>query len=249
MAAAAAADPPQADSDSDYASIAFRPGQPALLVVAAGEPAATVRDPEPKTNSADSSPAEIVYRPPRRGAAIRRAAGGVRGGSKALPTPLALAPGHVALTTRQAPSLFWHIDGTLPAGARVFFTLNAPMEPNPVAETELELPQKAGIQRLRLERLGVSLEPGLEYEWFISLVPDMTRREADITSGGVIRRVNDTGIQERNPSAALYASHGFWYDALESLSDGIATSPQDSSLRAQRNSLLEQGDLGAASDE
>ena len=61
-------------------------------------------------------------------------------------------------------------------------------------------------------------------------------------------RVRDTGIEDRKPSATLYAAHGFWYDALESVSDAIAADPQDPSLRAQRNSLLRQADLAAATE-
>ena len=95
---------------------------------------------------------------------------------------------------------------------------------------------------------GIVLEPDVDYEWFISLVPDIDQREDDITSGGVIRRVRDTGIEDRKPSAILYAAHGFWYDALESVSDAIAADPQDPSLRAQRNSLLRQADLDAVTE-
>jgi hypothetical protein len=220
-----------------------------LLVVASGGDDTNATESRPKASSEHTSDGQtIVYKPPRRGAALRRGAGGVRGGSKALPTPLALAPNHVALTARRAPSLFWHIDGTPPAGARVFFSITGPMEPKPLAEAELLLPEKAGIQRLRLEPLGIALEPDAEYEWFISLVLDVEQRDKDITSGGVIRLVRDTGIEERKPSAVLYAAHGFWYDALESVSDAIAAAPQDASLRAQRNSLLKQADLGAATE-
>jgi hypothetical protein len=225
------------------------PREGRILVVASGADTTNVREDQPKADpDRDGRDQAIVYQPPRRGAAVRRGAGGVRGGSKALPTPLALAPDHVALTAKQAPSLFWHIDGEPPASARVFFSISGPMEPKPLAEAELPRPEKAGIQRLRLEPLGIELEPDVEYEWFISLVPDVEQREEDITSGGVIRRVRDTGIESRNPSAILYAAHGFWYDALESVSDAIAASPQDASLRAQRNSLLKQADLEADSE-
>ena len=138
--------------------------------------------------------------------------------------------------------------GTTVGTSRVFFSITGPMEPKPLAEAELERPEQAGIQRLRLEPLGISLEPDVEYEWFVSLVPDIERREEDSTSGGVIRRVRNTGLEDRNPSAALYAAHGFWYDALESVSDAIEAAPEEPGLRAQRNSLLRQADLEAAAE-
>jgi hypothetical protein len=233
-----------------------------LLALLAAEPAAAQREsataaeaaslrkaPPAQTEAARRSREEsaqpVVYRPPRRGSPRGRVAGGVRSAA-ALPQPLALAPDHVALTTHGAPSLFWHLDGPPPETARVVFTLILADGVAPLVERELPLPAAAGVQRVRLDDLGIALEPDLEYAWSISLLPHADDHDGARISERYLRRVDASALAGLAPSARSYAEQGVWYDALEALSDAIDAAPDDPALRAQRDSLLRQAGLEAA---
>ena len=52
----------------------------------------------------------------------------------------------------------------------------------------------------------------------------------------------DTTDEARH--AFVYAKHGIWYDAIDSLSSSINAAPGDPQLRAQRAALLDQVMLG-----
>jgi hypothetical protein len=195
-----------------------------------------------------SSPPEErlpVYRPPRRGAPRAKVGGGLRG-ARALPTPQALAPAHLAQTITAQPSLFWYIDAVPNESSELVFTLIDEEGIDPVAEVALISPKQAGVQRIRLADHGVSLAPGTEYEWSIALVVDPEHRAKDVVSTGYIRRVSQPAeLELRPPCVTTYADLGLWYDALESVSDSIDAVPGDVALLGQRASLLSQVGLGA----
>jgi hypothetical protein len=186
------------------------------------------------------------YRPPRRGVP-RATVGGGRRDSTALPTPLVLAPGHLAQTVTGGPSLFWHIDAVPSQDSSVIFTLIDEGSIDPILEAELSLPNQAGIQRIRLVDHGVNLQPGIEYEWSVSLVVDPSERSRDAVSTGYIRRISEPSeLRLRPPCVTSYADLGLWYDALESISNAIDSVPGDLALQRQRSSLLHQVGLDAA---
>jgi hypothetical protein len=191
-----------------------------------------------------------VYRPPRRGAPRARVAGGLRAG-RALPTPLALAPEHLAHTASADPSLFWHVDERPPAHVKVVFTLIHEDDIEPLVESQLPPPRRAGIQRIRLAQFGVQLDPEAEYEWSVALVPDPDQRSRDVISTGYLRRVAppaELSGEQQGVTVSTYASLGLWYDALEAASDAIDAAPSDPGLRHQRDALLRQGGLEAAAE-
>jgi hypothetical protein len=202
-------------------------------------PAATATSPE----VAHEIP---VYQPPRRGAPRRKVGGGMRG-ARAVPEPLTLAPEHVARTASPQPSLFWFVD-SVPAGElRVVFTLIEAEGEEPLVEATLETPSRAGIQRIRLADYGVALRPGVEYEWSIAFVVDPDHRARDLVATASIERVTEPAFLEADGATARYAAAGLWYDALESISDAIRNQPADARLQRQRDVLLRQVGLEAAS--
>jgi hypothetical protein len=213
-------------------------------VVAAADTTVTPPPLEPPSQPTTSALPE--YRPPRRGAP-RAKIGGGRRGIPALPTPLVLAPGHLAQTVAGRPSLFWHIDAVPSQDSSVIFTLIDEGSIDPIVEAELSLPKQAGIQRIRLVDHGVKLQPGIEYEWSVALVVDPSQRSKDVVSTGYIRRISEPSeLRLRPPCVTSYADLGLWYDALESVSDAIDSVPGDLALRSQRSSLLHQVGLDAA---
>jgi hypothetical protein len=209
--------------------------------------------PDPPPREAKAEPQQprgteppVIYVPPRRGAPRARVGGGLRG-APALPTPLVLAPEHVAETVSARPSLFWYID-TLPGReAELVFTLIDPEQIDPIAELPLAPPKRPGIQRIDLDDYGIALRPDTEYEWSVTLVADGRQRSRDRISTGSLRRVAvPAALRLEGATAPTYAANGLWYDALASLSDAIDASPNDSALRRQRDALLRQADLEAA---
>jgi len=185
-------------------------------------------------------PAPIFWKPAGVGAPTRRVAGGVRG-NVALPRPTALVPQRMGLTSRAAPSLFWHLDGVAPSEVRLFFTLTDEKGGMPIAEVELSPPSRAGVQRIRLAEHGVELANEQPYIWSIALVSDMTKRSRDLVTLGSIQRRE--WPRDRPQDATHFAEFGFWYDALEVLSDAVEARPAEVGPRTQRLSLLEQAEL------
>ena len=153
--------------------------------------AASGKQPDPGSVAAAgaSSSAPIIWMPPASGAPVERVGGAVRG-SSALPTPRALVPSQAALTLQATPSLFWHLDAGAPEDVQLFFSIIEEDGDLPLTEVELDLPPKAGIQRVRLADHGVALEQGKSYEWSVSLVPDINRRAKDAVTMGSIQRVS-----------------------------------------------------------
>jgi hypothetical protein len=187
-----------------------------------------------------------AYRPPRRGSPRARVGGGLRG-SRALPTPLALAPDHVGHTVFAQPSLFWYIDGSPGRAKQFVFTLMDEDGIDPLVEARLAAPERSGIWRIRLADYGARLAPGAEYQWSVALIADPAHRAKDIVSSGYIRRVAaPEKLELGQPGVGTYADLGLWYDALESISDAIDAAPADPVLRGQRNALLRQAKLDAA---
>ena len=107
-------------------------------------------------------------------------------------------------------------------------------------------PSSAGVQRVSLEEHGVELANEQSYTWSISLVSDMNERSRDIVTMGAIQRRE--WPQDRLRDAAHFAEFGFWYDALEVLSDAVEARPSEVGPRAQRLSLLEQAHLKIPTD-
>jgi Domain of Unknown Function (DUF928) len=199
----------------------------------------------PPTQQAQVAATAPVYKPPLRGAPRGRIGGGTRGiGLDSLVVSV-LAPDHSGLTTREQPSLYWVISS--PTALAVELTLTDPRTTQPVLETRLPGPTRAGLQRIRLDEYGVRLEPGVAYRWYVAVIPDAGRRSKDILAGGIIERVEPTAdLQDRLARArpeelpSVYAEAGFWYDALAVSSDLIERSPGEGPLRQQRTALLSQ---------
>jgi hypothetical protein len=204
---------------------------------------ADVSSPPPGSGAAvpKQALAPIVYLPPRRGSPERgKVGGGVRGGSKALPHTVALAPETLAYTVSPTPSVFWHVDDSV-EGAKVVFSIVDETSFDTLAEVQLASPEQAGIHRVRLADHGIRLTPETEYHWFIAIVPDKAQRDHDHVCSGYLSLIEEPALAGRERNASTYAELGLWYDALESLSDAIDAKPGDAELLAQRSSLLLQG--------
>jgi hypothetical protein len=179
--------------------------------------------------------------------------GGSRGveDKNRLPALYVLVPDQTALTTHEAPTLFWHQTGG--ANTRFELTITEPKNPKPLLKLATDKSEKAGIHRVSLAKQNVTLKPGVTYKWTVAWVPKADNRSLNVVAGGSIQRVEPdpqlVTALEGAPlvdQAGVFAQHGIWYDALESLSNAIEASPEDKTLRMMRADLLEQAGLKVA---
>jgi hypothetical protein len=225
--AAASAEAPSADDETQGAQ---RPNEPS---------------PQP--------PGIPIYVPPSRGTTHGIRVGAATRGLDAEGVQLeALAPDHVAFTTREQPVLWWY----LPAAteARVDFMLVEPSRPDPLFDLTLSEGAEAGLHALPLAERGVRLRKGVAYQWLVALVERPSRGAPDLIAGGVVQRV-DVGPELRRALAAspaherwrAYARYGVWYDALSGISEQIRARPGNARLHDLRAQLLREGGLPGAS--
>jgi hypothetical protein len=189
--------------------------------------------------------AAFAYKPPSRGAPVARVGGGTRGTAGQDDLLQVLAPDHAGLTTKEQPVLYWYT--SKPDAAVVEFTLIDDEAIDPLLEIEAGNSGVAGLQMLDLKEHNISLAPGVAYQWSVAQVEDEGSRSMDLFTSGVIKHVEpDTALSNQIKGStgtelvAIYASEGFWYDALAAINRQIKASPGDQNLTAIRDSLLEQ---------
>lgn len=187
----------------------------------------------------------FIYKPPKRGKPGNRVGGGTRGQGDNIPPLAALAPDHTGLTTKNQPSLYWFL--ARPSTNRIEFTVSNKQEINPLLEISLNNPGRQGIQCIHLSDYGLKLSSGIEYQWFVALVPDPDSRSKDIVAGGTIKHIKPPKMLTQRLTKAgmmeipgIYADEGIWYDALSAICELIKTHPHDKNLHLQRATLLKQ---------
>jgi hypothetical protein len=210
--------------------------------------------PDEKKNEASAAPT-ISYKAPLRGAPATRVGGGTRSLAMKAVALSVLAPTETGYTTREQPTLYWYVSQALDVPVELTISSTEPLEAasRPALEIMLQPPVRKGLHALSLAEHGVTLKPGIEYQWFVAAVGNAAQRSNDVIAGGTIKRVaQDAGVQARLKQApaasrpALYAAEGVWYDAIEELSSLIAAQPDNRELRLQRAALLEQVGLAEA---
>ena len=205
--------------------------------------------PQPAAAQPDDT---IIYKPPKRGAPGGREGAGTRGFKEALPTLAILAPkDHTGLTAQEQPVLYWYLSQETRHPVEVILTDRQSVKPH--LAIRLNPPLQPGMQRVRLADYNIHLVPGVLYKWSVSLVPDATQHSYAVMTAGTIERIelpNELRGQlvhaNKMTSARLYATNGLWYDAMAALSELIDATPQDTMLRQQRATVLEQEGLTAA---
>ena len=128
-----------------------------------------------------------IYRPPLRGAPSGRVAGGTRGLGEDIPQLCALVPEHVGLTVNEQPRLYYFLSG--PSALPLEFTVTERQAVYPLVEARIHPPQTAGIHAIDLADYDKQLKAGVQYRWFIALVPDDEHRAKDILASGAIELV------------------------------------------------------------
>jgi hypothetical protein len=178
----------------------------------------------------------FTYKP--RGGPATRVGGGTRSVGASPLTLSVLAPNETGLTTRANPTVYWYVSEPLNNPVELTLTSTEPLKDAvpPALELTLQPPIAKGVHALRLGDHGVTLKPGVEYQWFVAVVVNPAQRSNDVVSGGGIKRI----------AGAEAVQDGAWYDAIDQLSREISANPADARLRQQRAALLEQAGLREA---
>ncbi len=186
-----------------------------------------------------------VFKPTNVGAPIARLGGATRSTTGTVPRTEALVPEVAGHTLQAQPVLYWYLAGK--TDDRIDFALIGVDPINPILETTLEGPFEPGIQRIRLADHDVKLQPDLDYQWFVRVIPNPDQRLYDRVVGGGIQRLEASAELDAKLAAAqqgdfhyVLAEAGIWYDALDSLSQQIEAAPENEYLRAQRAALFDQ---------
>lgn len=208
------------------------------------------------SEAAPSGDADMpVYTPPKKRFIPRaRVGGSLRGTDGKDPEVVALVPDHVALTIEEKPVLNWFL--SKPTTYPVRFTLVDTRSIKPLYEAPLPQPKEAGVHQIDLKTLGLSLEPDVQYRWYVSVVRNPDSPSQDIVAGGVIERCEFAEcVAEIQPnltcspqSVITNARLGFWYDAMACLCRLINATPNDVKLRRQRAAMLKQVGLHGVAD-
>jgi hypothetical protein len=202
-----------------------------------------------KADAAKSEPAKTaampLFKPTNVGAPMTRLGGATRSATGSVPRTEALVPEVAGHTLQAQPVLYWYLAGK--TDDRIDFALIGVDPINPIREITLEGPFEPGIQRIRLADHAVTLQPNLEYQWFVRVIPNPDQRLYDRVVGGGIQRLEPPAELDAKLAAAqqgdahyVLAEAGIWYDALDSLSLQIEAAPENENLRAQRAALFDQ---------
>jgi len=242
VAGAAAADPERSSPQGQGATAVT----PSTASEPASGPAAPGRPDQAAPAPAVAAGIPVYVRP--RGAAGGREGGGTRGG-KIVEIEALIPEDHAALTTREQPTVYWYLGE--PSTDRIDFIVNRGRDDQPLFEKTLAGPFAAGIHAVDFKALGIRLEPGVVYKWYVEVIPDPAHRSRDAFSGGTVQRVVPSAELAKSIAAAtpeeraiLYSQNGIWCDALDEISKRIAANESDPISTRQRAGLLAQVGLG-----
>ncbi|MBF0518267.1 MAG: DUF928 domain-containing protein [Nitrospirae bacterium] len=195
----------------------------------------------------------ITYKPPKLGMPSVRVGAGTRTIGSKTDVLLALVPEHAGLTTETQPAVCWYM--SKPRKAKLEIKLLATKTAAPVLDKEIEKPAKGGIYCAKLKDYGITLEKETEYKWLISAIDEKGQISKGIYGGGSIivtdpsdEFIKKVSVAKDSQVPFISASTGYWYDAVESISELITKHPKDKNLRAVRASLLHQVGLEQAAD-
>ena len=203
--------------------------------------------------NAESKKHKLTYQAPNRSAPLVRIDGIRRGFGSALPSLYVLAPKQVGYTLKEKPTLYWY--QSEPSAAQFEFVLLGEDKTKPIFTFQNTPSNVSGIQSVRLVEHNVKLSKGIQYTWYVTIVPDPEHRTKDIFASGMIERITPSprvakGLVNKSKKDLVYvlAEGGIWYDALETISSLIESDPREVSLRELRAELLYQGNLPEIAD-
>ncbi len=117
---------------------------------------------------------------------------------------------------------------------------------NGIYQTTISLEGNPGIVGLQLPKDAPALEVGKRYKFTVAVVCDGANRQRDAVVEGWVQRgeMSASLTQELNAAdalkqAQLYAANGFWYDTVATLAALRQSRPEDTTIAAQWQELLD----------
>jgi len=243
-------------------STAAEGGEPAVVAQADGAapsgPGASAPNEPPATSGGRSAPTEEIllaavedlpppsYATPAGAESLvwMRQFGAVRAAPGAAKVS-ARAPGdHTGLTLSRTPRLWWYLEQRTDLPVQLTIVDGEAIEP--LVRVELPGPHAAGLHAFDLSAQGVTLAPGVDYRWFVSVVVDPDRPSRNPVSAGSLRVAADADARRQTVSSAAapargntLAELGLWYDAFDFYASLAAAHPEVERLAAYRDRLIE----------
>jgi hypothetical protein len=188
---------------------------------------------------------------------------GVRGGGCAIdvndPTPINITPlappNNFARTVSDYPTFLFYLPQTKATLAE--FTLLDPSKKEIYKQT-LAISNLSGTIEVRIpaNKNVPPLEAGKSYRWSFTVICDSQDRSADLLEMGTVRRVELSAdirsqLEKADPrqKSFIYAENGIWQDAISTLAEARRAKPDDPTLKADWESLLDSVQLGKIAKE
>ena len=157
-----------------------------------------------------------------------------------------LVPEHVAYTSQEQPTLYWHLSSTAPQS--VVVTVTGLDDVQPLIEKALTGPHAAGIHYFRLRDYGARLTAGKIYRCSVQVVEKLGEPSVSdpLATAFVERKTGNKDIAQAGQHnstldrAQRYAGSGLWLDALDALFGSEGSEGSDATLMQARKALLEQ---------
>lgn len=185
-----------------------------------------------------------IYKPPKRGAPATRIGGGTRGNDHHMILSV-LAPEHTGWTSQAQPVLYWYISKPTNIDHEIILYDGDSVEP--LLALKNNGPISAGLHALKLADHHIKLRQNVEYEWSVSLINTPQQPSKNIVAAGTIIYVKSSSdfqalLENASPLAAtgLFASHGYWYDAVDTLLRLIDKQPNRLAFKEHYANLLNQ---------
>lgn len=156
------------------------------------------------------------------------------------------------LTLSEHPSFLFYLPYSLTPNSPIEFVLQDE-EQNTVYQAYLHPSQSPGVVKITLPETTTPLAIERMYHWYFLVYCDATK--PIFVEGWVKRVALNSDLRVRLEKAvphekiALMAAGGIWYDALRDLAELRLTYPNDTSLIADWENLLESADLDAIANE
>jgi hypothetical protein len=205
--------------------------------------------------SPKSSEDQPIYTPPKKTTPRARVGGDVRGTDSSDPEVKVLVPDHVGLTIKETPVVNWFV--SKPTSYDVVVTLRDDRSPKAFQEKTIPSPKQPGIHAINFKELGFTLEPNVQYRWFVSIIRDPNQHSNNMVAGGVIERCEFNACMIELKPVLTCASDadvienaraGLWYDAMGCLCNLIDADPKNDKLRRLRARLLKDVGLNGVAE-
>lgn len=158
-------------------------------------------------------------------------------------------------TTKDHPTFFFYIPKTVKPVEGLEFVLRDEDNSEPLYRQTFPAIEQAGIISITPPANQPSLKAGKEYTWGFSMICDANSREQDQFLEGKIELMQDENIaaqiQETTKPldrAVLYATAGFWENALSILADLRTQNPNDPEVKQYWADLLKSVNLEEVAD-